>query len=372
MRLLTITHFFEIHGGGIERVAGHLSRNLAAQGHVCEWAASAEDPAPTDSAITALLLRCINPTERLKGLPMPIPGPAGLRTLSRAISRADTVIVHDALYCTSIAAMILARAKGVPVIIVQHIAAIEFASATMRKVMALANYLVARPMLGAADQVVFISDTVRRAFARTSMKREARLLFNGVEGTAFHDGPSRRTSFGFPEEAKVAVFVGRFVQKKGLGVLKALAAIRPDVTFAMVGSGPIEPAGWNLPNVRLLGTLKPAEIGELFRAADMMLLPSVGEGYPLVIQEAMACGLPVICGVDSAHADPAATRWLQGVEVVLGDPEGTARRISALLDRPKPTVEERCNMATYAASTYSWPGMAAGIAEIAAQISSRR
>ena len=124
------------------------------------------------------------------------------------------------------------------------------------------------------------------------MKREARLLFDGVERRLSMRGPRRRTSFGFPEEAKVAVFVGRFVQKKGLGVLKALDGCA-GCDLRDGGFRPYRTAGWNLPNVRLLGILKPAEIGELFRAADMMLLPSVGEGYPLVIQEAMACGLPV-------------------------------------------------------------------------------
>jgi glycosyltransferase involved in cell wall biosynthesis len=371
MRFLTVTHFFESHGGGIERVAGHLCRNLAAQGHECEWAASAADPVPADPAITALPLSCINPTERLTGLPMPIPGPSGLRVLSRAIGRADAVIIHDALYCTSIAAMMLARAKGVPVILIQHIAAIEFASAAIRKIMALANHMVTRPMLAAAGQVVFISDTVRQAFAHTPMKRDARLIFNGVDGAAFHVGPARRVSFGLPETGTVAAFVGRFVEKKGMAVLKSLAAERPDILFAMAGSGPIEPAGWDLPNVRLLGTLTPADIGDLFRAADMLVLPSVGEGYPLVIQEAMACGLPVICGRESAQADPSAGRWLEGVEVDLANPEATARSIFPLLDRPAPVVEDRYAMAAYAASVYSWPAMATMIADVAAEISSR-
>jgi starch synthase len=33
MRLLTVTHFYEAHGGGIERVAGRLNREFAALGH---------------------------------------------------------------------------------------------------------------------------------------------------------------------------------------------------------------------------------------------------------------------------------------------------------------------------------------------------
>lgn len=371
MRFLTVTHFFESHGGGIERVAGHLCRSLAALGHSCEWAASAADPAPSGCAITALPLYCVNPTERLTGLPMPIPGPAGLRALSRAIGRVDAVIIHDALYCTSIAAMLLARAKGVPVILIQHIATIEFASTAMRSVMAFANYVVTRPMLGAADQVVFISDTVRRAFAQVPMRRDARLLFNGVDGTAFHVGSSCRASFGLPERGTVAAFVGRFVEKKGLAVLKTLAANRPDIVFAMAGSGPIAPDGWAMPNVHRLGTLAPADIGELFRAADMLVLPSVGEGYPLVVQEAMACGLPVICGVESAQADPAAERWLKGVRIDLGDPEATARRIAPLLDGHTVLAKEKHAMATYAASAYSWPAMASTIADMAAAISPR-
>lgn len=368
MRLLTVTHFFENHGGGIERVAGHLCRNLAALGHECAWAASAADPAPEGPAISALPLKCINPTERLTGLPMPIPGPSDLAALSRAIDRADAIIVHDALYCTSIAAMMIARVKHKPVILFQHIAAIEFASAAMRKLMMVANAIVTRPMLAAADQVVFISATVRQAFAETRVKRPARLLFNGVDGTIFHAGTGVRGRFGLPETGKVAAFVGRFVEKKGLSVLKALATSRPDTTLAMVGSGPLNPAQWNLRNVRVLGTQSHHDVAELFRTVDFLLLPSVGEGYPLVIQEAMACGLPVICGAESARADPVATHWLQGVDVDLADPSTTATRISALLDRPQPGTDDRLAMASYAASAYSWPGMASEIADIAATL----
>ena len=125
MRILTVTHFFESHGGGIERVAGHLCRNLAALGHDCVWAASSSDPAPADYGVEPLPLACVNPTERLTGLPMPVPGPSALAALAREISRADVVVVHDALYCTSIAAKLIAKMKGKPVILIQHIAEIQ-------------------------------------------------------------------------------------------------------------------------------------------------------------------------------------------------------------------------------------------------------
>src|ERR1700712_4095018 len=101
MRILTVSHFYEAHGGGIERVAGQLCRQFAAAGHEAVWAASDAD-APPASPIAALPLRCINPTEALTGLPMPIPGWRSLRALIREAGRSDVVIIHDSLYVTSI------------------------------------------------------------------------------------------------------------------------------------------------------------------------------------------------------------------------------------------------------------------------------
>lgn len=370
LRFLTVTHFFENHGGGIERVAGQVCRRLAEAGHQVEWAASAADVPPDDPAILNLSLNCINPIERLTGLPMPVPGPRGLIALSRAIKRADAVIIHDALYVTSIAALLLARRMRKPVILIQHIAGIEFASVLMRKVMRLANRVVTRPMLGAADHVIFISDTVRSAFASVKFRQLPKLVFNGVDQAIFCPEnllpvDTTRQEFGLPSTGKLVIFVGRFVEKKGLAVLREVCRARPDVNFALVGTGPINPSFWGLSNVHVLGVLPPRSVAALYRASDVLLLPSVGEGYPLVIQEALACGLPVICGEESTRADPAATRWLCGVVIDLAAPELTAEGIVTQVDKLELSPEERYMMACYAANAYTWSGMAQTLAALA-------
>jgi glycosyltransferase involved in cell wall biosynthesis len=233
--------------------------------------------------------------------------------------------------------------------------------------MRLTNALVTRPMLAAADPLVFISASARRDLLGDPPRRACRLLFNGVNANVFHPQrePPRATArqaLCLPNEGALALFVGRFVEKKGLAIIEVLARRRPGVTFLLVGAGPIRPENWALPNVRLLGPKTQPQLAELYRAADLLLLPSVGEGYPLVIQEAMACGLPVICGEDSARADPDATPWLRGVAIDLADPSGSAARCAGAIDSlllEKPDSEA---MAAYAARAYSWRAMAATLA----------
>jgi starch synthase len=361
LRVLSVTHFFESHGGGIERVAGHLCRQFVRLGAEPVWAASNCD-APPEGEIETVPLGCINPIEKLTGLPMPLPGIGAIRTLAREVRRSDTVLVHDALYATSIIALLLAKLFGKPVVLVQHIAGIPFSSRALRFAMTLANAISTRPMLWAADARVFISDTVRHDLLGTPSRHSCELLFNGVDAGIFHPMP---TNAAAERQARRVLFVGRYVEKKGLAVLRALAATRPDLEFLFAGSGPLRPGEWGLANVHDLGPQSPHALAELYRSSDLLLLPSVGEGYPLVIQEAMACGLPVICGEPSNRADPDAARWLRGVVINLGDPQGTASRCGEAIDQLALSPAERAAMARYALQRYDWEVMARSLMSLA-------
>ncbi|CAN5653832.1 hypothetical protein BH10PSE14_BH10PSE14_01840 [soil metagenome] len=370
MRLLTVTHFYEQHGGGIERVAGQLNRRFVAQGHDTDWAAAAERSMSDAATATPVPMPCFNAIERLTGLPMPIPGLTALRRLASAVRRSDTVIVHDALYLSSIAAMLLAKHYRKPVVLIQHIAGIPFVNPLLKRVMALANRLVTRPMLRAADQAVFISDTVRDAFADVSTKRPPLLLFNGVDATIFRPAvagirTATRAALGVSDSKRLLLFVGRFVEKKGLAIIHRAAAARPDWQLVLAGHGPIDPAAWDLPNIRVLHDRSGSSLAALYQAADMLILPSVGEGFPLVVQEAMACGLPVICGAETSHADPQARRWLSSVEVDLRDLDASVSRLVTAVDTLDMSKVDRAAMSDYASASYDWSAMAARITESA-------
>jgi starch synthase len=150
-----------------------------------------------------------------------------------------------------------------------------------------------------------------------------------------------------------------------------MARANPDIIFACAGWGPLDPAGWRLPNVRIFSSPSRERIAELYRACDVLILPSVGEGFPLVIQEALAAGLPVVCGAETARADVAAARFLTGVAFDMGDPESAAEAFSAALRRTIATPRNAPERAAFAHERYNWPAIAARYAQLARELAER-
>jgi len=362
LRLLMVSHYFAERRGGVELVAAALARELAAAGFTVTWLATGEGVQSAGAAYRVRPLAATGLAERLLGIPYPLPLPSALRALREQVACSDLVLVHDALQLTSVVTARAARALGKPCVVVQHIGLVPYRNPLKRALMACANAWVAAPLLREADQVVFISEAVRQHFATLAWRRPPLVIFNGVDTRVFTPPPDTaavaqaRAALGLPE-GPVALFVGRFVEKKGLAVLAQLARGRPGVTFAFAGRGPLDPARWGLANVRTYASLSGRTLAPLYQASDLLLLPSVGEGFPLVVQEALACGLPVLCGRDTASADPRASSFLEGIEVDLARPQATARlfdaAITAALTRAQPLPDRRARC-DFARASYSW------------------
>lgn len=379
MKILMTTHYFASHRGGIEIVAGKLFGELAALQQEAVWVATdATSPPDVSGTARVVAMRAFNFVERKFGVPFPIPTLGALQKLRNEVRYADVVILHDCLYFTNIAAFVVARLNRIPVLIIQHIGLVPYANGSLRALMKLANAAVTRPMLRSAQQVVFISETTQRYFGRLRFRTPPAVVFNGVDTGVFRPlyATERRAdirrSLGLPPERPVVLFVGRFVEKKGLPVLRRMVEQGPTYTWAFAGWGPLDPRKWNAPNVNVFSDLRDSGLAELYRASDLFVLPSTGEGFPLVIQEAIASGLPVVCGLETATADPAMTPFVYGVRLERGDDERSAAAFMAIIKemissgpRLQDGSEER---RSFALSRYSWRRAAERYLEIASRL----
>ncbi|HEV2248008.1 MAG TPA: glycosyltransferase family 4 protein [Terriglobia bacterium] len=378
MKFLMVTHYFGSHQGGIELVAEKLFHGLARRGCEVVWAAADVTDPPSEVPCGSVLpLKTWNGVEGITGLPFPAPSISALRKLCWQVNRADLILLHDCLYFSNVIALLRARMLGVPVMVVQHIGMVPYRNSVLRTMMKLANALVTRPMLAAAQQVVFISQNTARYFASVNFRQPPVVVFNGVDTGIFRplkeeeNKSEIRERLRLPQGGLVVLFVGRFVEKKGLPALQRMVGMRPEWTWAFAGWGPLDPASWNAPNVRVFSNLRGDSIAALYRVCDLLVLPSTGEGFPLVVQEALAAGLPVVCGNDTLCADDAMRDFIRGAPVYTGDENQTAREFLRAIDELITSEMEESRSAerrAFAVSRYSWDAAAERYLEIASRL----
>ena len=368
MKILMASHYFPSHKGGIEIIAEELFRGLAAKEQEVVWLAGDATPPPAPVGRSrAVPLPIFNSVEEKIGLPFPIPTPGALRKISREVSNTDVLVLHDCLYLSNIFAFLFAQFRGVPTIIVQHIGFVPYSSPVLNAAMRVANATVTRPMLSRATQVVFISETTRNFFGQLHFRRPPEIVFNGVDTDMYHRLGTEETmaalrrEYDLPEDRPVILFVGRFVEKKGIRAMKRMVELRPDWTWVFAGWGPLDPVSWNAANVRIFSNLRGPSMAAAYRASDLLVLPSTGEGFPLVVQEALASGLPVVCGAETLGADPAMKKFVRGVPVYVADDDRTAREFVSAIDESFDTDAELKNepaqseqRRAFALSRYSW------------------
>ncbi len=101
-------------------------------------------------------------------------------------------------------------------------------------------------------------------------------------------------------KGKYALFVGRLSPEKGIGtLLEAWREIGDELPLQIAGDGPLAPevdkTASATPNVTWLKWLPRTEILQKMKDASVLILPSTWyEGFPMIIAEAFAVGLPVI------------------------------------------------------------------------------
>lgn len=161
-------------------------------------------------------------------------------------------------------------------------------------------------MMRRVQRVCIVTETMQPPLRDAGIPAaRIRLVENGIDTSRFHtNAPAlERAEFGIPPEAFVFGGVMRLsVEKNPLGLLEAFMRVATDAPHAwllLAGDGPqradMEQRLRESPftsRIRLLGARADPE--RLYPLFDCFVLPSLTEGLPLVLLEAMACERPVI------------------------------------------------------------------------------
>jgi glycosyltransferase involved in cell wall biosynthesis len=150
-----------------------------------------------------------------------------------------------------------------------------------------------------------------------------------------------RRSLGLDEHAFVVLFVGKLeTKKRPFDLIAAMAGLRPGASLLVVGAGPLDNvcrAQAERLGVRAVwaGFLNQSELGRAYAVGDCLVLPSGGETWGLVVNEALATGLPAIvsdrvgCGPDLVRADETGAIF----------PMGDAGALAAAIERIRAGIE---------------------------------
>ena len=153
-----------------------------------------------------------------------------------------------------------------------------------------------------ADALVVVSDAAAGSYRAEGFARIVTIR-NGIDAPAARRARDEtRAALAVAHEARIVITVARFTAQKGYDLLLHAAAEvsrqAPHAVFLLVGDGPEREAmqtlagSLDLRNVAFLG--ERADVPDLLAAADLFVLPSLFEGLPLVVLEAMALALPVV------------------------------------------------------------------------------
>lgn len=389
--LLFATEFPPARGYGLARYSWELVRALSASGTVTHVVTRNSGPDSTGKADTGPYVHNMRRAFPLKHFDwvgdMVL---ANVPMLERGLEVAeehgpfDTITSHD--WLAAHAAKSLSSTLGVPWLLVMHDTEVGKREGQLTRRQAYIAEME-RWAAGHADHIVTTS-----GFMRTELRRVHGVPPEKLTVVPCGTNPDRyrsttevsdfRRLFAADGE-KLVVFVGRLSPVKGIEDLiqafAQLAAEDASVRLVLAGDGvlrdkvkeTLEEAGF-ADRASFLGWVSDKVLGALYRAADVVIVPSRYEPFGMVALEAASCGAAVIASRVGGLAEivDASGGAIQGAPG--RDPEGLAEAMSkSLSDRGEADRTGELAQA-HVARRYSWDAVAGEMSSIAAKLVRRR
>ncbi|HYT82904.1 MAG TPA: glycosyltransferase family 4 protein [Gemmatimonadales bacterium] len=325
-----IAQLIETDGpGGAERILAHLATELVAAG--CPGVAFL--PAEQEGWLSRQLAAAGIPVEYFR-LERPL-SPKLARALADGLRRHRIDLAHSHEFTMGFYGAWAARKAGVPHVLTMHGG--RYYAARVRRRLAL------RAAVARSGGVVAVSHVLARQLARDLWIPPARIatIPNGIRFAAVAHS-TLRAELALAPDDHLIVAVGNLYLVKGhrylLEAVAQLSARRPNLHVAIAGRGDLAAAlaqqaqQLGLPRrLHLLGLR--SDVANVLAAADIFVLPSLSEGLPLALLEAMTAGRPIVASA-VGEVPVALVAGAAGLLVPPGDPAALASALDRLLTNP--------------------------------------
>lgn len=335
-----------IEGGGAEQVIQDLARGFAARGHEV-MVAFLESTDAVVPELEALGIRCerLLPRRELARSPLADFTPSNVVAFRRLIASFLPDIIHSHVPRPTLWAALALRTmrRRPPFMYTEH---------SIQEVYPRWGGPIYRIFLPVTRAIVAVSDAAATSFARRwgRYRGSVRRIWNGIDPDRLTPRRSRaeiRRELGAPEDTPILCNVANLTRPKShLTLIAAMARLRPttsDLQCWIAGSFEHEPAMVEAvraaiadsglsQTVQLLGRRR--DVPDLLHAADIFVLSSRQEGFPITILEAMAAGRPIVA-TDVGGCAEAVVHGETGLIVPPEDPPALAEAIASLLADPE-------------------------------------
>jgi glycosyltransferase involved in cell wall biosynthesis len=279
---------------------------------------------------------------------------------------ADVLHAHSHLFITSLQAGLAARKTEVPFVVTVHGVLARRGFPTDALQMAYLRTLGSR-IFGLAQRVICVSKgDADEVTALGCPRGKIRVVPNAVDSGFFRPGSGAR------REDEV-LWVGRFVPEKGLDVLLRAMKIVLDhrkATLRLVGDGPgmsrIQDIAKGLGirrDILFEGRVGKKEVARFMSEASIFALPSVKEGLPKVLLQAMASELAVVASEIPGVVD-VVFNGKNGLLFKQGDAQDLARCVLGLLSNPQEMRRLGREGRDAVVRNYSWEKTLRGLDEV--------
>ena len=242
----------------------------------------------------------------------------------------DIIHAHSHLFFSTNICAFIKKMGSSPLVITNHGLVSQTAPLWINRI-----YIptLAKCTFKSADKIICYTEKDKLELEHLNIDSDKiKVIHNGINTDLFVPAAKR-------EKTGQLLWIGRFTPGKGVDYLinafGILLKINPNLRLLLVGKGPLKEQIYQLinnlhleKNITIKDFIPNSELPEAYRQSDVFILPSINEGVPRTILEAMSCGIPVVC-----------TKLPQLVDIVNGcgtmvplrDPQALARAVSNIL-----------------------------------------